>query len=168
MNEIELRRMLKIPDPEASTIKGVLTRMGYPLVDLDRLDHFLIGVDGEVTQDIVSSVSECLVNPNKHFSLISGQEYNHERFERGYNAKVFVEADTDPEAINALGILRERFGYGDRVEYVRRQVVWGINFDSSLGRESVKDYVTRLVSEPTYFFANPNFQKLRVEVQTYA
>ncbi len=160
MNEIELWRTLKIPDPGAATIKSVLVRMRYPLTNLDKLEHFLIGVD-EVTPDITNTVGELLVNPNKHFSLIPSYSGNSERFERVYDVRVSVETDIDPEAVNAADVLTYRFGYGDRILYVRRETVWGINFDPSLDRETIGNYVDQLTQ--TYFFANSNFQKSEVQ-----
>ena len=165
MSETELWRTLKITDPEASTIRGKLVQMGYPVTGLDKLEHFLIGIDGEVTRDDINSVGGLLVNPNKHLSLFPrySSDESRGRFERSYNARVLVETDIDPEAVDAFGTLRDRFGYGNRVQYVRREIVWGINLNHSAGEESVRDYVHQLVQEPTYFFANPNFQKSRVE-----
>lgn len=41
-----------------------------------------------------------------------------------------------------------------------------MNFDSTVSRTDVEQYTQQLVGEPMYFFANPIFQKTRVEFQT--
>jgi len=166
VNELEVWRTLKIPDPEASTIKSVLVRMDYPLTTLDKLEHFLITFGSEITPDVVRDVKELLVNKNKHiFSSYNG-DGDPQRFARLYGARVFVETDIDPEATSAVNALRYRFGYGERVHSVRKEIIWGMSFDPALNETEIRRYVQQLVGEPMYFFANPNFQKTRVEFKT--
>ena len=160
---IEVWRTLKIPDSEASKVATALRIMGYPVTMLDRLEYFALDFAGEITQDFVRHANDTIVNPNKHFSMIPGyRENERQRFEMSYDARIFVQTDIDTEAVGVLSVLRERLGYGDRIQSVRRKIVWGLNLDAT--DDQIRRYLKELVWEPRYFFANPNFQKAEVQL----
>jgi len=157
---------LKIPDPEAVTVGNTVRRMGYPVEDVRLSTRYSISVEcgsrEEFEQFLGSATSE-LVNPNKHFgSTRIGRRKRElgepERFDRSrYPTRVAVTVDGDPEGSRVEGVLRDRYGYA--TARVSSERVWDLRVDS----DNPELVASQLAGEPTYFLANPAFQKARVE-----
>lgn len=151
---ITLYRRLIVPDPEAVTARNVLKN--YALRRLDRMEEFSIDAEDEVLSSAIGYVS----NPSEHFYLaIVGNERQgwEEAFDTKYDAQVKVETEDDPVASDVLNVLMGRYGYGNRVRSVRRNVIWGIVFPE--GETQVYEKADEMART---LFANPTFQRYEV------
>jgi phosphoribosylformylglycinamidine (FGAM) synthase PurS component len=153
---IQLYRTLKIPDPEAVTARVTLVRNSYLVASLEKWELYLI-LSRDSDGSVLKAISDELVNPNKHFYLLQNPEPqgDTQRFQRDYDAKIFVETEDDPCANDVMHVLTERHGI-KAIESVRRYVVWCMNFDHEEKRELAEQLAKEL-------FANPSFQSYRIE-----
>jgi phosphoribosylformylglycinamidine (FGAM) synthase PurS component len=147
MTQINLRVWLKIPDPEASTVRNTLVRrMGLQgiLMDVKKERLFSIEVDSGDPQDLAKSFAKELVNENKESYKVLFDEL---KFEGGYiPVKVGLHIE-DGEAISTQERLRNRLGFKNVID-VKKATIWKLCITGDEPEKVAKEIAEWLLINP--------------------
>ncbi|MCD6360328.1 MAG: phosphoribosylformylglycinamidine synthase subunit PurS [Armatimonadetes bacterium] len=175
MVSVELLVTLKIPDVTALTAANAIRRrLGYAdtLAELRRADYYCLDLDvddPDAALEMVRDMAErtnLFVNPNKHaFTVCLLDERGRAVEDNGtYTVNVLVTDPADASPAGILKSLQEMAAYGDKVQSVRRGVLWTMRLvaDSEERAIAMAEDITVTRSQDQGLLMNPHFQDYEI------